>query len=145
MNRIFSFFFAISLFAACAHVPPEDEIPATNSSTVEDVMTNAIAPASDVIWRAGEPQTGEEWQAIEDAATIVITNAKLIKLGGMGPKDNDWAAEPEWQAFANTVLEVGQLALAAAQSKDTDAIFTAGNDLYPPCEECHSLFNPGVQ
>lgn len=54
-------------------------------------------------------------------------------------------AVQEWQAFAGTILEAGQLALTAAQSKDTDAIFTAGNDLYPPCEECHSRFNPGVQ
>jgi hypothetical protein len=143
--RIFSLIVVGSLFAACDHAPPEDEAPATNTSSVKDVMIQAIAPASDVIWGAGEPETDAQWQAIADAANIVISNSELIKLGGTGPNDNEWAAEPEWQAFADTLLNAGQLALAAAQNQDAGAIFEAGDVLYPPCEECHIRFNPGVQ
>ena len=129
-----------SLFiAACAHSP------AVNDSSIADIMTGAIVPASDAIWQAGEPETDAQWQTVVDATNVIIDSAQLIKLGGAGPNDNTWAADPDWQAHIDVVLEASAAVLAATEDKDSDALFMAGNDLYSPCEACHKQFNPAVQ
>ncbi len=139
MQRIFPALLASLFIAACAHAP------AVNESSIADVMTGAIAPASDAIWQAGEPETDAQWQTVIDATNVIIDSARLIKLGGTGPNDNAWAAEADWQAYADVVLEASTSVLAAVEERDSDALFMAGNDLYTPCEACHKQFNPAVQ
>ena len=111
--------------------------------SVREVMISAIAPATDTLWGAEDPQTDEEWKELEDAAIVVIATGTLIKDGGSGPNDMTWAADATWQQFAETMTEAGVGALAAVRARDMDALMTAtGEVLYPPCEECHLAFHP---
>ena len=113
--------------------------------SVREIMISAITPATNTLWGADDPATEEAWQALADAAVVVIATGTLVKDGGAGPDDNAWAAEEAWQAFAQTMIDAGVDALAAARANDIDALMTAGEVMYPPCEECHLQFHPDMQ
>ena len=113
--------------------------------SVYEVMQSIITPATDTIWGVEDPQSDEEWQQIEFAANTVIVAATQIKQGGSGPNDAQWASEIGWQQYADMVINAAIEARKAALSEDLDAVFEAGNILYPPCEECHKLCHPGFQ
>jgi len=118
---------------------------ATPSMSVNDLMVTVIAPATDTLWGIEEPKSDEEWRVFIDAANTVIDAANTLKAGGTGPDDNAWAADPGWQTFADTLIGAGVDARKAAQDKDIEEMFAAGEVLYPPCEECHIRFHSGVQ
>jgi len=122
-----------------------DEQPAPVPGSVNDLMISRITPATNTLWGIEDPQTDEEWQVFIAAANVVIDTANAIKQGGAGPNDDEWAQDPEWQAFADAIISAGTDALDAARNKDLDAMFNAGDVLYPPCEECHIQFHPGFQ
>ena len=114
-------------------------------NSVNDMMISKITPATNTLWGIEDPQTDDEWQIFIDAANVVIDAANAIKQGGAGPNDDEWAQDPEWQAFADVIISAGIEAREAARNKDLDAMFNAGEVLYPPCEECHIQFHPGFQ
>ena len=113
--------------------------------SVRDVMIAAITPATNTLWAAEDPQTDEAWKELEDAAIVVIATGTLIRAGGSGPDDSEWAADEAWQAYADTMIDAGAAALAAARDNDIDALFEATAVMYPPCEECHLQFHPEMQ
>ncbi|MGI9271540.1 MAG: hypothetical protein ACR2QT_07190 [Woeseiaceae bacterium] len=113
--------------------------------SVNDAMVEQITPATNTLWGIENPQTDEEWQVFIDAANVVIETTESIKQGGTGPNDNSWAQDPDWQAFADRLIAAGIDARTAAENKDVDAMYAAGDVLYAPCEECHIQFHPGVQ
>ncbi|MBT3425250.1 MAG: hypothetical protein HOL98_13445 [Gammaproteobacteria bacterium] len=112
--------------------------------TIKEVMESIIVPASDTLWAADDPQTEEEWQILEDAAIRTIAARYLMDLGGTGPDDNRWVKDPSWQAFSNAFDKAARDSLDAARDKNIDRLLDAGYELYPPCEGCHLIFNPGV-
>ena len=122
-----------------------DEPVAVIPDSVNDVMISVIAPATNTLWGIDDPQTDDDWQIFIDAADAVIATATEIKGGGAGPSDQQWAASPDWQAFADRLIAAGTDARKAALDKDVEAMFAAGDILYPPCEECHIQFHPGLQ
>jgi hypothetical protein len=122
----------------------DDETPAPTMS-INDLMVTVVAPATDTLWGIDDPQTDEEWQVFIDAANRVVEAGNIIKIGGTGPNDATWAESPAWQGFADRLIGAGVDARAAAENKDVEAMWTAGEVLYPPCEECHLQFHPGVQ
>lgn len=113
--------------------------------SVYEVMISIMTPATDAIWGVEDPQSDEEWAIIENAANTVIVAATQIKRGGSGPDDASWTGEAAWQEFADMVINAGIAARDAARNKDLDAVFQAGDVLYPPCEGCHLQFHPGFQ
>lgn len=113
--------------------------------SVNHVMVEQITPATNTLWGIEDPQTDADWQVFIDAANVVIDTARSIKHGGTGPNDNSWAENPDWQAFADRLIAAGIDARAAAENKDVDAMYAAGDVLYAPCEECHIQFHPGLQ
>ena len=113
--------------------------------SVNEIMVSAITPATNTLWGVDDPQTFEAWKELEDAAIVVIAAGTLVKDGGAGPNDSSWAADPAWQAFAETMIDAAAVALGAARAKDLDALVTATEVMYPPCEECHMQFHPGMQ
>lgn len=115
-------------------------------ASVLDVMMAVVTPATNTIWGIEDPQTDEEWQVFIDAATDLIDAAEQIKAGGSGPNDSAWAEDPEWQRYADVLIESGVEIQAAARDKDADTLMNVSNDkMYPPCEECHIKFHPGMQ
>lgn len=130
------------LVAACNGTDtPTTSIPETS---VNQLMVDVITPTTNRLWSVEEPATNEEWQALADAAAAVISASEKIKRGGTGPNDMTWAADPAWQAFADRLSNAAMRARDAANEQDLDALFVANDVLYPPCEECHLQFHPGV-
>jgi len=120
----------------------EDLVP---TMSVNDLMVTVIAPATDTLWGIEDPKTDADWQVFIDAANVVIDAGETIKIGGTGPNDNTWASDPTWDAFADTLIGAGVDARNAANNKDIEGMYTAGEVLYPPCEECHIQYHPGLQ
>ena len=134
---------ACFLFAMVAAVAKYDDA-ATTTMSVNDLMVSSIAPATDTIWGIDDPQTEEDWQVYIDAADAVIDASQTLRVGGTGPNDAEWAADPAWQAFVDALAEAGQVARKAAIEKNVELMYKAGEVIYPPCEECHNQFHPGV-
>ena len=129
--------------AAVFALAQDDEVP-TPTMSVNDLMITIITPATNTLWGIEDPQTDEEWQVFVEAADAVIDAGRTIKVGGTGPNDGEWAASAAWDAFADQLIQAGIDARTAAGNRDVEAMFTAGEVLYPPCEECHIQFHPGV-
>jgi cytochrome c556 len=144
MKLLFASIAALLLLTVADKAVPDAEEPVPTMS-IMDLMVTVITPATDTLWGIEDPQTDEEWQVFIDAANVVIEAGKTVKAGGTGPNDNEWASDPAWDAFADVLIGAGMDALEAARKQDVDAMFDAGGVLYPPCEECHIQFNPGVQ
>lgn len=145
MTRITLLLAGCLLQVSCQLSSADDAEAPAPSMSVNDLMVSVMTPATDTLWGIEDPQTDAEWQVFIDAADIVIRAGQTIKVGGTGPMDNEWAADPAWDAFADRLIGAGKDARTAATEKNIDAMFTAGEVLYPPCEECHLQFHPGMQ
>jgi len=145
MRFIIASLAALLLLSACQNATSDTVDDAVPTMSINDLMVTVVTPATDTLWGIEEPQTDEDWQVFIDAANIVIETGKTIKVGGTGPDDNDWASDPAWDAFADRLIGAGIDARNAANNKDIEAMYTAGEVLYPPCEECHIQFHPGMQ
>jgi hypothetical protein len=122
----------------------EPSSAATPVVTVKEIMEKTITPATNTLWNVFESPTDEQWAALEEAAVTLLVAANSIAAGGAGPMDAKWAAAPEWQAFDRVMIEAGTTALRAIRARDREALISAGDVLYPPCEGCHMQFNPAV-
>jgi len=138
---------ALSLGAALlGHVSAQPPAPARQPTLpIKELMETTITDASNAIWAAYDPPTSDEqWKALEAAAVTLVAAAKVNAIGGTGPMDNEWAKQPAWKPFNDTMLAASEAALAAIRQKDHTALLAASDALYPPCEGCHLVFNPGV-
>lgn len=113
----------------CVSSVSGDEPAPVVPDSVNDIMISVIAPATNTLWGIEDPQTDADWQVFIDAAETVIETATDIKDGGAGPSDNQWAESPDWQAFADRLIEAGSDARKAAENKDIDAMYSAGDIL----------------
>jgi hypothetical protein len=135
---------ALTVFvhASFAQPPAKAAEPAV---TTKQLMETTITDASNVIWNASDPPASDDqWKALEKAANDLVASSKLNAVGGTGPMDKEWAAQPAWKPFNDAMLKASEAALKAIRAKDHAALLAAGDELYPPCEGCHLLFNPGV-
>jgi hypothetical protein len=113
--------------------------------SIMELMQQTITPATNQLWSAyREPSTPAEWRAMEDAAVTLLAASSLTAIGGTGPMDEAWAAEPAWQGFNRAMIAAGRAALEASRNRDQEALLAAGDMLLPPCEGCHQAFNPAV-
>lgn len=142
MKTVFLILATLVLAPAVVSVAQDSSGPLVS---IKEVMEKTITPATNTIWGAYDPPTSEEqWAALEEAAVTLLVAADATARGGTGPMDDVWAREPAWQAFNNVMIGAGRDALVAIRARDHDALLTAGDVLYPPCEGCHQQFNPGV-
>ena len=133
---------AVSAIVTLAAQPPSSPQP---TIPTKQLMETTITDASNVIWNAFDaPKSDEEWAALERAALALIEATKLNAVGGTGPMDKEWAAQPAWKPFNEAMLQASQGALTAIRAKNHEALLAASDQLYPPCEGCHLQFNPGV-
>ena len=113
---------------------------------VKQTMNWILDPSSDVIWGAvgtiitqeGQkelvPETDEQWTAIRDAAAMVAEAGNLLLMPGRARDQGDWAKH------AHDLTKAAQAAIAAAEAKDKDSLFTAGGDIYLVCTACHQQY-----
>ena len=132
-----------AIVAPLAQTPP-GAVP-QSALTTKQLMETAVTDASNAIWNAFDPpKSDEEWSALERAALALIDATKRNAVGGTGPMDKEWAAQPAWKPLNEAMLQASQGALTAIRAKNHEALLAASDQLYPPCEGCHLQFNPGV-
>lgn len=129
----------VAAFAAAA---PEPSIPGT---TVRELMIDIVTPATDALWGVEDPRTDAEWRVLDDAARDVIDVFRSIKLKEADRNDGSRPAQPNWDAYTDEVISAAEAARQAIGARDVDALLEAGNVLYPPCENCHLEYHPGVK
>jgi len=116
--------------------------PVTN---VLQTMEWILDPATDVIWGSAgtiitaegptelAPTTDEGWAHVRNSAATVAETGNLLMMPGR-------SAGPDWNAHAERLIAAGELAMAAAEAQDSDALFYAGGELYQACLACHHQF-----
>lgn len=109
--------------------------------SVNEIMIQTVTPATDAIWNA-EPQGDDDWQALDEAAIKVVIAFESMKDGGTGESDAAWAAQPDWDAWADEVIAAANLTREAVLDRNIDLVYEAGDVLYPPCENCHLKYHP---
>ncbi len=106
-------------------------------TTMKGVMTEIVAPQSDILWRAEEPASDEEWSRLEEAAIALQVASSMMTMTSTNPEDHPYQRMPIWRLLTDEMRTASIRALASIRDKDLDALFIAGNDLYTPCEACH--------
>ena len=124
----------------------EPEPPFKPMADVQQLMASIVDPAADTLWGSvgtiisdegideWSPQTDEEWAAVQNAAVVIMESGNLLMIGDRA-RDN-----LSWMRMAENLVDAGALALEAAESKDPDAIFAVGSDVYFACDGCHNLY-----
>lgn len=132
------------VLTACAHEAPGP--PFKPVTTTRELMESVIAHAAEIYWGAVEvtvaadgiherkPQTDEEWELVWAAALALAESGNLLM---MAPRAVDDGA---WMQFSRSLIEAGADAAAAAQSRDVDRVFAAGEQVYNACLGCHTRY-----
>ena len=70
------------------------------------------------------PATEEEWAAVVNSAYVVTEGGDLLMMTGRAKDSGDW------MKLSQVLIDVGQRAIKAAESKNTQAVFDAGAEDY---------------
>jgi hypothetical protein len=123
-------------------VPP----PFRPVADVKQLMASVVEPAAEVYWDAVgsitdkngtveiEPKTDEEWIAVRNSAYVVAEAGNLLMMSSRA-KDS-----AEWMTLSEALVDVGQRAVRAAESKDKTAVFDVGAEVYDACVACHAKY-----
>ena len=80
------------------------------------------------------PNSDEEWELVRNAAYVMAESGNLLMMEGRGANDE------AWRAMSLAMVQVGRLAIEAAEAKNTDAVFDAGAEVYAVCSACHATY-----
>lgn len=105
------------------------------------------------------PANDEEWAAVRRSALTVIEGANLLMMPGRSvapPGAGSLSPGVElapnqiralidmnpngWNQFARSLQDSVQVAMAAIEKKDAQALFEAGDDIDEVCEACHQTY-----
>ena len=149
---------AIAALAGCNGKPPAPEPSATSAAStpappsapfsVNEMMVMIVDQPGELLWdveKAGrEPKTAEDWYQLETHAVSLASAATVIQLGGSGPNDSTWAADPLWRKSAGQLVSAALMARGAARAKDLPTLIKANGQLVDACEACHAKFKPDI-
>lgn len=131
--------------AAAASAPTPAPVP-TPRTSVNALMVTMIDNSGHVLWDTEKanfkPRDEADWLELEDHATQLVAASTLIQLGGTGQADNGWIRQVGWTENAGLMGDAGLAALAAAKSRNLDALVKANGTLVDSCEGCHKAFKP---
>lgn len=114
---------------------------------VKQLMASVVDPSADIVWESVgtidtpegteeiRPQSNEEWDAVQNAAWILVETGNSLMIGNR-PKDTG-----DWMRFAQEFSDISLKAARAAEAHDAEALFTAGSDIYLACTQCHTEYN----
>jgi hypothetical protein len=117
---------------------------------VKTLMATIMEPAAEVYWDAVgiivdengehhiEPKTAEEWDAVRNAAYVVAESGNLLMMPSRA-KDGG-----EWMTASQLMIDAAQKAIRAAESRNKDAVFDVGAEMYDSCTNCHSKYSPDI-
>jgi len=132
-----------ALVVGCSALTPPPAPPFNTAVNVKELMAWIVDPSVDVIWdsvgtiytEAGTkelaPRTDEQWDAVRNSAAIVAESGNLLLMDG---RARDRGA---WMSFASALTDAANGARKAAEARNIDALFAAGEDLYRVCSACH--------
>jgi hypothetical protein len=136
----------VSAGCSSASAPP----PYQPVADVKTLMANIMEPAAEVYWDAVgiivddkgeqqiEPKTVEEWEAVRNAAYVVAESGNLLMMPTRA-KDGG-----EWMDASRLMIEAARKAIRAAESRDKDAVFDVGAEMYDSCTNCHAKYSPDI-
>jgi hypothetical protein len=125
--------------------PPPTLIPAASHS-VHILMAGLVDPAADGIWNSAgsivtpaseetwAPATDEDWRRLEGHARALARGADALIDPARVNGREDWAVPARALGVASAA------ALAAAQRRDTGAIYAASEQLLDACQQCHTHY-----
>ncbi len=135
---------SICLFVACNRGP---EPPSFNTSvSVSDLMKGIVDPAADVLWASVGtiiteesveeiyPRDDAEWAVVRNATITLMESGNLLMVG-----DRAQSTGP-WMEMAKALIDAGEIAKKAAESKDPEEIFAIGGVVYAACNNCHGTY-----
>lgn len=112
------------------------------------MMVALVDHAGHALWEAERegkaPKTDEQWNEVVEHAVQIVAASTAITTAGTGPSDAVWTKSPSWRSHAQRMAAAGQSALAAARSKNLDALVKANGELVESCEGCHKEFKPDL-
>ncbi|MEH6568855.1 MAG: hypothetical protein V7709_07270 [Halioglobus sp.] len=147
MKKAVFFPAVLVLFPAVCHAQ-EPAPPFKAFTDVIQTMEWILEPAAEVIWGSAgtiitaqgsqelAPTSDEGWQEVVQAAALVAETGNLLMIPGRN-------AGPDWQGYAQDLVDAGATALSAAQARDSDALFDAGGQIYQVCLACHTQYMAG--
>ena len=115
----------------------------TPVASVKQIMAGITGPAATVVYNAvGEtmtasgtekwaPKTPAEWEAVGNSAAALIESANLIMIGSRAVDNGDWIK------ISRALMDGGQAALKATESRNVDALFASGEPINASCDDCH--------
>ena len=115
-------------------------------TTVLELMESVIAHAAETYWGSVQvtvdeegvheryPESDEEWEAVWAAALAIAESGNLLM---MTPRAVDDGA---WMQFSRSLIEAGVEAAAAAEAKNVERVFAAGEQVYNVCTACHGRY-----
>jgi hypothetical protein len=83
-----------------------------------------------------EPKTDEEWIAVRNSAYVVAEAGNLLMMNSRAKDGGDW------MKLSEALVDVGQRAIRAAESKNKTAVFDVGAEVYDACVACHVKYAP---
>lgn len=113
--------------------------------SVNELMVMVVDQPGELLWdveKGHEPKSDEDWYQLENHAVSLASAATLIQLGGTGPNDAKWAADPQWRALSEKLASAALVARGAAKAKDLGALVKANGGIVDSCEACHAKFKP---
>jgi len=133
---------AVLYFAAgCARQPEFKPV-----ATVRQLMEATIHPSAEVLFDAVgtivsasgveeiAPKNDEEWMTVRNSALTLAESGNLLMIGDR-PRDRD-----NWMKMSQALVDVGVVALKAAEAKNPEALFEAGGQVYVVCQKCHDYY-----
>jgi len=137
----------VALFTACGGPTPPPFKPVVDTKLL---MQAVVDPNADAIWDAVKsidtkegsqeirPKTEEQWTAVRNAAVTVAEAGNLLMLV---PRAKDGG---EWMKRAQDMVNTGEEAIRAAETKNADRLFTVGGDIYESCSNCHRQYMEAI-
>jgi len=115
-------------------------------ASVQELMVSIVDPAADVLWDSvgtvvsedgvdeWAPRTEEEWARVRNSAVALMESGNLLMMGGRARDDR------LWMQLSRGLIEAGAAARRAAESRDPDAVFAVGEEVYLACDRCHGVY-----
>ncbi len=144
MIKVF-FLMGVVLIVAC-ETPSTAPPPFVPVGDVQQLMEMVIDPAADIVWESVGtivtldgteeifPKSDEEWSTVRNSAMVLAESGNLLMVGDRSK------GEGPWMIMSQALVEAGMVALEAAESKDPEAVFAVGEQIYNACETCHVLY-----
>jgi hypothetical protein len=146
MKATFSVVMMLFLAIACGSPEPAPTPTSQPVADVQQLMNTILEPAAESYWDAVgwiidlkgttelRPRTAEEWDAVRNAAYVVAESGNLLMMEGRA------LDRGQWLALSQGLVDVGKRAIAAAEARDPEAVFTVGGDVYEACTACHARY-----